>query len=72
MKTEITQADVPTVKEVPTGCLEIPGFIIDVFDGSAWITKDGQITDKWSERGIWPTAAEAEEMRQKITREMEP
>lgn len=35
------------------------GFIIDVFDGSAWITQDGRVTDKWDERGVWLTQDEA-------------
>lgn len=49
------------VKGVPEGCVEIPGFILDVFDGSAWMTQDGQVTDRWPERGVWPTAEAAEE-----------
>lgn len=48
--------------DVPAGCQELPGYILDVFDGSAWITQDGQVTDKWQERGIWPTREAAAEM----------
>lgn len=43
------------LREPPEGCQEIPGFILDIFDGSAWLTQTGQVTDKWEERGIWPT-----------------
>jgi len=46
-------------KEPPEGCQEIPGYIVDLFEGSAWLTKDLQVTTVWAERGIWPTAAEA-------------
>ena len=41
--------------DTPKSCQEIQGYILDVFDGSCWITQDGQVTDKWIERGIWPT-----------------
>lgn len=50
------------IRDVPAGCQEIPGYILDVFDGSAWITQDGQVTDKWQERGVWPTPEAAAEM----------
>jgi hypothetical protein len=53
------------IRDVPAGCQEIPGYILDVFDGSAWITQDGRITDKWHERGIWPTPEAAAEMMQR-------
>lgn len=53
-------------KEVPEGCMEIPGFIIDVFDGSAWLTQDGKVTSRWEERGFWQTIEEAEEMMQRV------
>ena len=55
----------PAIRDVPAGCQEIPGYILDVFDGSAWITQDGQVTDKWHERGIWPTPDAAAEMMQR-------
>ena len=42
-------------KEPPPGCQEMPGFCLDVFDGSAWLRLDGTVTDKWDERGVWPT-----------------
>lgn len=53
------------IRDVPKGCQEIPGYILAVFDGSAWITQDGQVTDKWQERGIWPTPEAAAEMMQR-------
>lgn len=53
------------IRDVPAGCQEIPGYILEVFDGSAWITQDGQVTDKWQERGVWPTPKAAAEMMQR-------
>jgi hypothetical protein len=46
-------------KEPPEGCQEIPGYIVDLFEGSAWLTKDLQVTTVWSERGVWATQDEA-------------
>jgi hypothetical protein len=43
-----------------------PGYIIDMFDGSVWITQDGKVTTEWSERGIWPTLEAAQEMVERI------
>lgn len=57
-------------REPPTGCHEIPGFIIDFFKGSAWLTKDGQITNEWSKRGVWATEAEAREAYEKVLKEL--
>lgn len=54
-------------KEPPPGCQEIPGFILDVFDGSAWMRADGTVTDKWAERGVWPTLEDAAAAREKFT-----
>ena len=53
-----------SIRDVPAGCQEIPGFILDVFDGSVcgWITQDGRLTHRWHERGIWPTPEAAAEM----------
>ena len=45
----------------PPGCQEIPGFILKVKDG--WVTQSGQFTTVFSERGVWPTQAEAEAAR---------
>ena len=53
------------IRGVPEGCMEIPGYILDVFDGSAWITQDGRVTDKWAERGVWPTPEAAAEMMER-------
>jgi len=50
-------------KQVPEGCVECPGYILDMFDGSVWITQDGRVTDKWEERGVWPTFEAAEQAR---------
>ena len=49
----------PLVREVPKGHQPAPGFILDVFDGSAWLRADGSVTDKWEERGVWATEASA-------------
>ena len=57
-------SDKPEILGVPPGCQEIPGYILAVFDGKAWITQDGHVTDKWEERGIWPTQAAADEAMQ--------
>lgn len=43
------------VKPPPPGAVEAPGYIAEVFEGAAWLTADGQATDQWSERGVWPT-----------------
>lgn len=49
---------------VPAGCTLAhgfaPGYILDVFDGSAWMTQDGQVTTEWGSRGIWQTIEEAQ------------
>ena len=60
------------IRDVPAGCQEIPGYILDVFDGSAWITQDGQVTDKWQERGIWPTPEAAAEMLERYLSSNDP
>lgn len=46
-------------KEPPEGCQEIPGYIVEIFKGSAWLTKDLQVTTVWRERGVWATQEEA-------------
>ena len=48
-----------SAREVPPGCIEIPGIILEIRGGKAWITQAGQITTDWRQRGIWPTAVEA-------------
>ncbi len=60
------------IRGVPEGCQEIPGYILDVFDGSAWITQDGKVTDKWHERGIWPTPEAAAEAMQRCLSPNDP
>lgn len=58
-------------KEPPEGCQEIPGFIVDFFDGSAWLTKECQVTTEWDKRGVWATYEEAEtEMMRALRNEM--
>ena len=57
-------------KDPPEGCQEIPGFSIDFFEGSAWLTKDGQITNEWSKRGVWSTEEEAREAYEKVLKEL--
>jgi hypothetical protein len=52
-------AEGSAIRDVPEGCQEIPGFILDVFEGSAWLRIDGTVTDNWGERGVWPTEASA-------------
>jgi hypothetical protein len=54
---------------MPSGAIEAPGYILDVFDGSAWMTEDGRVTDKWSERGVWPTAEAAQEAMNRFLRD---
>jgi hypothetical protein len=58
-------------KPAPAGSQEAPGFILDVFDGSAWMTKDGQVTTEWKERGVWGTYEEAEKAMKEFTKEMQ-
>ena len=48
-----------SAREVPPGCIEIPGIILEIRGGKAWITQDGQITTDWRQRGIWATEAGA-------------
>jgi hypothetical protein len=45
--------------EPPKGCLEIPGVLLVIEPGRLWLSKDGVITDKWHERGIWATKQDA-------------
>ena len=46
-------------KEPPEGCQEIPGYIVELFEGSAWLTLGLGVTTVWSERGVWATQEEA-------------
>jgi hypothetical protein len=49
------------IKEPPDGCIEIPGFIIVVSEEKAWLTKDGNVTDDFKQRGVWETEKEVED-----------
>lgn len=69
LSTGIFRQPVEEPKGVPPGCVEIPGFILDVFDGSAWMTADGKVTDVFAERGIWPTQEEAAEAMKRFLAE---
>lgn len=51
---------------VPPGCMEAPGYILTLRTGPGWITLDGRMTDKWQERGVWPTPEAADKARQKF------
>lgn len=54
-----------TVKQEDDGW---DGYIIDIFDGSAWLTRDLKMTPNWNERGIWTTSEEAKAaMNQALT-----
>ena len=45
--------------DVPKNCMEIPGVILVIEPEKAWLTQDGQVTEVWEERGIWPNEEEA-------------
>ena len=57
-------------KEPPEGCQEIPGFIVDLFEGSAWLTKDLQVTTVWAERGVWATQEEAKKAMMTVMKDL--
>jgi len=57
-------------KEPPKGCQEIPGYIVDLFEGSAWLTKDLQVTTVWAERGVWATQEEANKAMTAVFKEL--
>ena len=57
--------------EPPTGCMEIPGYILVVFPGKLWLTQAGEVTEVWSERGIWPTEADAKIALEKFQRDID-
>ena len=60
-----------TIRPIPEGTTEAPGFIISIFDDSAWLTKDGQVTPKWQERGVWGTEEEVEAAFNEFTKGMQ-
>lgn len=55
------------IADPPPGCQAIPGYIVELFDCSRWLRRDGTVTMVWSERGVWesPEAA-GEAMRKSI------
>ena len=57
-------------KEPPEGCQEIPGYIVDLFEGSAWLTKDLQVTTVWAERGVWATQEEANKAMMTVMKDL--
>jgi len=57
-------------KEPPNGCQEIEGFIIDLFEGSAWLTNDLQVTTIWAERGVWATQEEANKAMMTVMKDL--
>lgn len=48
---------------VPPNCQEIPGVILTLPNGH-WLTKDGQETAHWPERGVWEDESAAKEFLQ--------
>ena len=55
-----------SAREVPPRCQEVPGIILEVLDGKHWITQDGRITNRWEQRGVWATKAEAQVVLDRI------
>lgn len=49
------------IKPVPVGHEPAPGYILEVLNGRGWFTQDGFISNRWSERGVWPTPEAAED-----------
>lgn len=45
-------------KDIPEG-FEVEGWICVVVEGCAWLTKEGLVTTKWAERGVWQTEEDA-------------
>jgi len=54
----------------PPACQEIPGFIVDLFEGSAWLTNDLQVTTVWAERGVWATQEEAKKAMMAVMKDL--
>ena len=57
-------------KPPPEGCQEIPGYIVDLFEGTAWLTKDLQVTTGWAERGVWATQEEAKKAMMTVMKDL--
>lgn len=51
---------------VPEGCMEIPGLILVLVPGESWLTKDGEVTTNFRERGVWDTVEEADAAKERF------
>ena len=51
--------DAPREFAAMLSSLNFPGYCIEMFEGSVWLTKEGKITPNYDERGIWMTLPEA-------------
>ena len=52
--------------EPPDGCLEIPGFILVIEEGKSWFTQYGDVTRDFDKRGVWETAGDADQARNRF------
>ena len=52
--------------EPPDGCLEIPGFILVTEEGKSWFTQYGDVTRDFDKRGVWETAGDADQARNRF------
>ena len=52
--------------EPPDGCLEIPGFILVIEEGKSWLMQYGGVTTNFTERGVWETAGDADQARNRF------
>ena len=52
--------------EPPDGCLEIPGFILVTEEGKSWFTQYGDVTRDFDKRGVWDTAGDADQARNRF------
>lgn len=43
------------------------GYVLECPGG--WLTYEGRVTDRWQERGVWPTLAKAQVALDKFVRE---
>jgi len=59
------------IQEPPKGTQAIPGYILPVFGGSAWITQAGEITNDWQKRGVWKTPEDAQAMMDSIIKQFD-
>ena len=56
--------------EPPPGCVEIPGFCVEVRRLGLWLTQTGEWTDRRELRGIWPTAELADAAMERARRSL--